>query len=170
MKRLFPLLVVSLLSAACGDAPTTSDVNVAEPKDAALLAAGEEVTLDVPYGGCPTDAQATCNLHHPLVETTPTAWCQYEACFEMSYGEEVKVVAADELGAFPKMWHVWHEGTMEPAGSSPCLLTRRGSKTNVEFPGNRCRADLTIGENLYYEHFASNPTNGCLAWLECKQR
>lgn len=171
MKRLFPVLVVSLLSAACGDAPTISDVNVAKPKDAALLAAGEEVTLDVPYGNCPTveEGQLLCKAYHGD-EAVLNSYCTYEACFEMSYGEEVRVVAADELGAFPRTWFVWGMG--DDISYSSCYLTSQTHKTRIEIPPDkippRCRISLEFPEFHYGEHFVSNPTNGCLGWLECK--
>jgi len=168
MKRLFPILVVSLLSAACGDAPTTSDVNVAEPKDAALLTAGDEVTVDVPYGNCPTveQAQFLCYLHESAVLTS---YCTYEACFEMSYGEEVSVVAADELGAFPRTWFMWGMGY--DVSYSSCSLTLKQHKTRIEIPldPSFCYVSLEFPEFNYSEHFASDPASGCLGWFECKK-
>jgi hypothetical protein len=130
----------------------------------AQQAEGEDATL---YGTCP-DPVVACRLFHgPNI--IATAWCAFEDCFEMSYGSEARVVAADEWGDFPKMFFVWHEGTMTPGGI-PCILKERGHKTRVEIPETeiRCSAKLETIEHLYYEHFVSNPKSGCLAWLECK--
>lgn len=128
--------------------------------------------VDDPYASCPWDPPAfaalSCATYHP--GSTMTAYCALGACFEMTYGDEVRLVAADELGAFPKVWFAWHEGVIAPsAGLTPCVLTNRGNKTRLEIPVIRCAVALTTAEHLYYLHFASNPTNGCLGWVECKQ-
>lgn len=166
MKRVFPLLVAPLVAAACGDVATPSDLNVPEPGNAAPVAAGEEVTPDVTYGGCPPSPQEYCAAFHS--GSTALSWCTFEACFEMSYGGEIRVVAADELGPFPRTWFVWGWGDLLYAS---CTLTPKQHKTRVEIPDGRtnCRFQLEIGDYWYHEHFASNPTSGCLAWLECGQ-
>lgn len=125
--------------------------------------------VDAAYGGCPTDAQDTCNFYHP--GSVATGYCVYGACFEMSRGEVVRVVAADGMGAFPSVWFAWHERAVAPTGTSSCAVTRRGNKTRVEIPApnNRCSLDLTTDGYVYHELFASNAISGCLAWLECRQ-
>jgi hypothetical protein len=125
------------------------------------------------YGNCPTDGDALCRLYHG-VESRATRWCTYDTCFEMNYGDEIRVVAADERGDFPRTWFTWSEERLThlPGTPYPCDLTREGkTKTRVEIPepGFRCTAALSTGEDLYHEHFASNPTSGCLAWIECKE-
>jgi hypothetical protein len=117
------------------------------------------------YANCPTDADAVCRLYHGAYSHA-TGYCVYEACFEISKGAEVKVVAADELGDFPKLWLVWHEGTMTPHS---CVLREQRRKTKVQIPGDKCYADLDINGRLYHEHFASNETTKCLGWVECTE-
>lgn len=151
--------------AACREGTTESEGSglrpgaVAEPRWA----------LDASYGGCPIDEQATCTLYHP--GSTVSGYCAYGACFEMSHGEAIRVVAADELGAYPKVWFAWHQGMVTPTGSPACVMTQRGNKTRVEIPApnQRCSMDLTTDGYVYHELFASNTSRGCLAWLECKQ-
>ncbi len=122
------------------------------------------------YGGC-APPNYYCQLFHPGTEVT--GFCAYESCFEMSYGAESRVVAADESGDYPKKFFVWHDGEMTPppAGWISCELTNQRHKTRTEIPEDqiRCTADLRTTENLYHEHFASNPANRCLGWVECKE-
>jgi hypothetical protein len=145
--------------AACAD--TATDLVINEPR--------------YQYQNCPPAeaAPALCELFHPeAVAIEATAFCIYADCFEMSYGEATRVVAADELGAFPKMWFAWTKAEMvAQAGDPPCVLSQRGNKTRAEIPDGaiRCRADITFGDYVYHEHFASDHFTGCLAWLECKE-
>ena len=119
------------------------------------------------YANCPTNAQQLCDLFH--TGTTPKNYCMYQECFDMSYAEEGRLVAADERGFFPKTWFMWHSGTLAPSGLFPCNVTRSGNKDRVEIAGVRCQSTLTTSGHLYYEHFVSNPTTGCLGWIECQQ-
>jgi hypothetical protein len=101
---------------------------------------------------------------------TATAYCMYGECFEMNYGELVRVVAADERGEYPRTWFAWGDATLEGIGAPGCVLTQERKKTRVEIPADdiRCKARATVGTNTYHEHFASDPTKQCLGWLECK--
>ena len=127
------------------------------------------------YGNCP-NPYTFCHFYHP--ESEMTGFCGYEACFEInSSADGVSAVrAADDSGDFPKTWSVWHEGTLEPAGTYPCLLTGKENKSRVhirdEYVPPKCRVDLLTndGHYKYHEHFASNPSTGCLGWVECKER
>ena len=122
--------------------------------------------------GCP-DPAAFCEYAHP--GSILTGYCANEEigekpCFDVSYGEEIRVVAADRLGDFPLLWFVWHKGDMVPEGIYPCELTGK-HKTRVIIPEpiSTCRADLVIGNYVYHEHFVSSPNTGCLGWVECRQ-
>jgi hypothetical protein len=131
------------------------------------------------YGGCPTPPEVVCGLlHSHAVGLVATGYCVYGQCFEMSYGERVRVVAADGLGPFPKTWFVWPDkhSTDQLTNTYPgdqCSLTIQRNKTRVDIPDSnpipRCKAELKVGPYLYHEHFASNPASGCLAWLECRE-
>jgi hypothetical protein len=151
--------------AACREGTTESVASGLRPG----AVAGPRWVMDAAYAGCPTDVQDTCTYYHP--GSTVSGYCAYGACFEMSYGEAIRVVAADELGAFPTVWFAWHRSTVAPTGALPCVVTQRGNKTRVDIPapGQRCSVDLVAGETTYHEMFASNPLSGCLAWVECKQ-
>jgi hypothetical protein len=181
MKRLILLPLVALVSSACGELPTPSDPNVSEPEDAALVTAGKDATLgmtDLVYGGCPTPEQV-CTGFHADEGAVPTGWCAYGDCFGMTAhgefrraAEEIKVIAGDELGAFPEMWFGWHDGTLWPPEgfSFPCVLTDSGNKTRITYPegANKCIAVLETSQHFSYEHFVSNPVTGCLGWVECR--
>jgi hypothetical protein len=102
---------------------------------------------------------------------TATGYCLYDDCFEITYGELVKVVAADEQGEFPSTWFAWGDATLTATGLGQCLLQQEGKKkTRVDIPADkiRCKAVATVGDYLYNEHFASNPASQCLGWIECK--
>ncbi len=123
------------------------------------------------YGNCPEDPNAVCSYFHGG-GAEATGVCTYGECFDMSYGEAARVVAADELGAFPSTFFLWTEGA-DPVGTFhfPCVLTKQGQKkTRVQLPEGSplCAASLQLGTYSYYEHFSSDPQVGCLAWLECK--
>ena len=120
------------------------------------------------YGVCPDGNQA-CSLFHP--GSVMTSFCLFRDCFEMSYADEGRVVAADELGFFPKTWFAWNSGTLTPGAGISCNLAKSGNKTRIEIPAgqSKCSADLTTLEHLYHWHIVSNPTTGCLAWLECRE-
>jgi hypothetical protein len=102
---------------------------------------------------------------------TPTGYCLYGDCFEVTSGELVKVVAADEEGEFPSTWFAWGDATLTGAGNPACLLKQEGKKkTRVEIPAGyiRCKAVATVGAYTYSEHFASRAETQCLGWIECK--
>ena len=107
---------------------------------------------------------------------TTTAYCANQDCFDVNVSSEseIKVVADDESGDFPKTWFVWHKGVMTQAGSSPCDFKKKSKshgKTPVNIPDTKCRVDVKTNGHLYHEHFLSNPdpTKKCLGWVECKQ-
>lgn len=120
------------------------------------------------YGNCP-DPQLVCTTYHE--NSIATASCGYEACFEMNYGESIRLTVADDEGPFPQNWHVWHTAMVY---SASCLLTQSGSsaKTKLGIPGSpslpRCYLTVQTSEHTYFEHFASNPLTGCLGWVECR--
>ena len=119
------------------------------------------------YGHCP-DPAVVCELFHP--GSILTGFCEDGACFEMSYGSELRLVAADDLGPFPKIWFAWPQGSMNGSGPFPCNVTQQNkNKTVVEIPALRCQADLVTDNATYHEHFASNPNTGCLGWVECRE-
>ena len=124
------------------------------------------------FAGCPP-AALICSYYHP--GSIVTGSCEGDQCLEVNYGGGIKVVAGDDSGDFPRMWFAWHEGTMTlPQGLVPCELRekqlKKSVKTRLEIPegGARCSVDVMVGEHLYYEHFASNPTSQCLGWVECE--
>ena len=161
MTRRFLCAIVPLLLAACGsDVPTSiGRLPVSVTTDA----------LTTSYGGCPASATAFCSAFHAGSE--PTAWCAYDGCFEMTSGGEVRVVAADEQGPFPRTFFVWTDHSLTPTALEGCVLTEKHNKTRVDLPdgGTRCAASLTTSEYVYFEHFASNPISGCLGWIECRR-
>ncbi len=130
--------------------------------------------------GSLTPTQA-CQLYHPYAPgLLGTAYCLGDDCFYMSYGERIRVVAADELGDFPQTWFVWTragEDLVNTGGSEECLLSGNANNTwdhnRINIPPentrHRCKAELETGGYLYHEHFASNPTTRCLGWLECRE-
>ena len=152
--------ILPLLLTACGsDTPTS------------IAREAVTVTPDVlttSYAGCPADEVAFCAAFH--LGSEPIAWCTYEGCFEMTAAEEVRVVAADEQGLFPRTFFVWTDHSLAPTALEGCVLTKKGHKTRVDLPdgGTRCAASLTTSEYVYFEHFASNPASGCLGWIECR--
>jgi hypothetical protein len=88
----------------------------------------------------------------------------------MNRGVDVRIVAADELGNFPKRWFAWTNGQAITTGFG-CALTKSGNKIRVEIPAalSRCSFDLFTNGYVYHEHFGSNPESGCLVWLECQE-
>ena len=156
-RRVLCAILPLLLAACTSDAPTS--VN-----QAPVSVTGD--ILPASYGQCPLEY---CSLAHPGSETS--AYCTYEGCFEMTYSPELRVVAADEQGPFPRTFFVWTDRSLTPSGAIPCILTERGTKIRVDLPAGatRCRADVTTDEYLYFEHFSSNPRSGCLGWVECRE-
>lgn len=154
-------------------APACS-IDSSGPLQPTPLATAVALQLDDVYASCPYEAAElatrTCSTYHP--GSTITGYCFLDTCFEMSYGDELRFVAADELGPFPGTWFAWHNGSITPAaGFIPCGLTTSGRKTRLEIPtpGTRCAVAFSTAEHLYFEHIASNPTSGCLGWVECKK-
>jgi hypothetical protein len=132
--------------------------------------------VDDPYASCPFVEHPevlmalTCSTYHP--GSTVTGGCGSGVCFEMSFGGELRMVAADEHGVFPGTWFAWHEGVIgQPSGLIPCIVTTNGKKTRLEIPipGVRCAVTLTTAEHVYVEHIASDPISGCFGWVECRQ-
>lgn len=119
-------------------------------------------------GPCP-DPYTYCAMAHP--GSIPTGYCAYGACFEMSYGGEVRVVAADDSGDFPRKWFIWHKDLIKSVGGSCTSTFQNKNKIRVDIPEERikCRLDWETSEYLYHEHFASNPATGCLGWVECRE-
>jgi hypothetical protein len=33
----------------------------------------------------------------------------------------------------------------------------------------KCKTERLIGNQLFHEHFASNPTTRCLVWMQCRE-
>lgn len=133
---------------------------------------------DATYGDCgfsTSDLTAACRFYHPSsVGLVGTAYCLGEDCFDMNYGDHIRVVAGDDSGAFPDKWFAWpDEAPLDNTYPGiPCLLdqNKNTTKTQITFPGTyRCKAEQRIAPFLYHEHFASNPMTRCLGWLECRE-
>lgn len=125
------------------------------------------------YGAC-ADPATACEYYFP--GSTPTGFCGYEACFEMNYGPQMRLLVIGGSN-YPRQWLTWHEGQF--AGGGSCILRKDRQlkhfvRTTVEIPSNapnhKCRVDLVTPDHLYHEEFVSNPASGCLAWLECKEQ
>lgn len=141
-------------------------------------ACGEELTrstvtaprLDVAYRNCPTPATAgaACRAFHGENSVFTGSYCAYEGCFQISYGTGLRLVAADELGPFPRQWNAWLDGTVV---GGYCNLVSRNKLTHVLIPDGltKCTVNLGVNGQVYHEHFASNPTLGCLGWMECTE-
>ena len=124
------------------------------------------------YLPCPDPAIFCPLFHGPTAEFVggcDASGYYAPSCFEMSYAEAARVVAADEQGDFPTTLFVWPEAEMVPWGSA-CTLTHSGKKTRLELRVGytRCAASLVVGDYVYYEHFASNPESGRVCWGECR--
>lgn len=159
-NALIPLVVCAVV-AACNEVPDPTDTTAPAPAFS--------------YGspGCFPGMTATqvCQYFHGP-SSTATAYCLYGDCFEMTNGEAVRVVAADERDEYPGTWFTWGDCTLTTAfATEPCLLTQEGKKkTRIEIPtgATRCLTSAVLGSHRYFEHFASNPISQCLGWLECK--
>jgi hypothetical protein len=168
ITRALPVTVFLMIGfQACGLDPTATD----DPASVPSFDASPQV--EGPYESCPYApadlAARTCATYHP--GSVVNTFCFGGTCFEMNFGGEARLVAADELGAFPTTFFAWHQGVIAPpAGLIPCLFMERGNKTRINIPAQRlCAVSLTTDQHLYYWHFASNPISGCLGWVECRQ-
>ncbi|WP_185244765.1 hypothetical protein [Citrifermentans bremense] len=123
------------------------------------------------FAACP-DPQLVCQIYHP--GSTMTGYCAYADCFDMSYGEEVRLVAGDDEGLFPRRWKMWnkHAADITQWGDFPCNIEPNGSKTKIWIPegDTKCSVKLnSSNSSIFYEHFAANPLSGCLGWVECRE-
>lgn len=123
--------------------------------------------------GCPTDLNAVCRVNDGPTAFWSGGGCIYGQCFEMSYGEAGRAHTMGDETLFPRQFFVWTPGApTAPTGVGviPCEIQKNGNKWRVEIPtgNNRCKVQVTVGEQVYFEHFVSNPATSCLAWLECK--
>jgi len=159
-------VLLTVGTAACGVDPSGIDDSTME------VPAVVSSQWQGPYEACPlapADLAAAACTYHP--GSAVNAYCPGGECFKMNYGGEARLVAADELGVFPKTFFAWHEGATTPVGLNACLVRERGNKTRIDIPAelSRCVLRLTTAQHLYYWHFVSNPSNGCMGWAECKQ-
>ena len=88
---------------------------------------------ELQYGNCP-DPAAFCAATHP--GTVPAGMCGYEECFDMNYGEYLRLMPLQNQGPFPKTWKVWHSRVPDSSayGALGCQLQRSGNKTLVTIP------------------------------------
>ncbi len=125
------------------------------------------------FAQCPNPIDYCTKAHG--TKSVATKFCTGEECFYVNCGgeSEIRVVADDESGDFPKTWFVWHKGEMTPAGTFQCELKKKQpsghGKTPVKIIDKKCRADLNTNGHIYHEHFVSNPDTKCLGWVECKE-
>jgi hypothetical protein len=128
------------------------------------------------FAECPT-AQSLCAFWPPLIvgsEGTPTHWCTGFDCFDMNYAEEGKLVAGDDEGPYPRMWHSWISGVMSNVSCDK--LDYLGAKKNVghiriKLPDAlHCTVKVETDDHLYLWFFASipYPDASCLGWAECQ--
>lgn len=99
-----------------------------------------------------------------------TGYCLGADCFEMKYAEEARVVAADEEGDYPLIWHAWHSGElMQINNSLACNFERSGKKSKIQIPKYppHCVVWLATENHDYIWFFASDPEKQCLGWVEC---
>lgn len=126
------------------------------------------------YGLCPP-AQLICDYYH-AGQAELTSYCNGFDCFEMTYFEQARTVAADGEGIFPRTFMVWMADKTETPytgwTSSPCQVEPSGNKFKIKIPEGStiCGAGLMTPGAVYYWHVASNPVTGCLGIGECKQQ
>jgi hypothetical protein len=125
------------------------------------------------YGACPA-AEAICYYYHGPAAVV-TNYCNGFDCFEMTYFEQARVVAADEEGVFPRTFMAWFTDKRSATpwiswSTIPCVIQRSGNKFKLKLPegSNICGAGMLTPEAAYYWHAASDPTTGCLGIGECK--
>jgi hypothetical protein len=136
---------------------------------AAALVLGSMPLLAVGQG-CPNPASFCIAAHGPAA--TVSGGCAYADCFDMSYSEVSRAIAVggDET-LFPTRFHLWTSGPFIPSSVGfACGVQPSGNKLKIEIlpPDTKCAGRVPMGDYVFYEHFASNPASGCLAWLECK--
>lgn len=163
---LFGWTLMSLL----GTVPTAfvSAEDLSNPACAAKETASAE-----DYGPCPDLALVCWYYHGP--DALPLGGCSGIGCFDMTYFEQARVVAADDEGLFPRTFKAWfadRASTPYTAWTAfPCEVEKSGNKWKLNIPEGltRCGAGLMTPEAVYYWHLASNPVTGCLAVGACKQ-
>ena len=142
-----------------------------ESEQSRFLASQDASPLD--YGTCPPP-EAICYYYHGE-EAEPTNYCTGFDCFEMTYFEQARAVAADEEGVFPRTFMAWLTDKTETPytawADTPCEVQSSGNKFKLKIPEGStiCGAGLMTPEAVYYWHAASNPVTGCLGIGECKQ-
>ena len=125
-------------------------------------------------GQCPTDPQPTCEYFAYVIGYEAIAWGNYcigPQCFDMNYGAEMRIVAVDDEGLFPKTWHVWTGGEVfnTPGGIACEEIRPTGNHDKIVIPeGLHCSFFLQTDNHLYLELLVSYPETGCLGWLECE--
>jgi len=120
-------------------------------------------------GSCPDPVWA-CHYFNGST-ATPTGGCLFAECFDMSYSEASRAIAVggDET-LFTKKFHLWTSGTNAVPVGTACTADASGNKWKIALGPTavKCQVAVSTPDAVYYEHFVSNPTTGCLAWLECK--
>ncbi len=124
------------------------------------------------FAECPT-AEWVCDYWPPFLNYEPgipTQWCEGEDCLEMNYNEGARLVAVDDEGPYPKMWHIWATG--EVTNFSCENLRFLGAKKNVghlsiNMPDQLHCAMKLKADGSYLWFFASIPES-CFGWVECQ--
>ncbi len=170
MKRVCLLMLVVVALASYAFAPHTSVLAFQEPT----------------YGDCKMSTYKNlteiCGLYHAGAPgLVGTASCLGEDCFTEHEGYEVAVAADGKPGDFPATWLV----KVKPQGGKLDVTTYTGDQCVLPDKGrdvgkgvhiglsttnpHRCKVERVVGEHLYHDHFASNSTTKCLAWIECRE-
>lgn len=123
------------------------------------------------------DVTAMCKAFHP--NAVGTAYCLGGDCFKEHDGQHVSVAAENSGEKFPKIWFAWvKKGELTDSyPGDKCVLPpegkRSGKGVRIEIPATkrRCKTELVLGNQLFHEHFASNPdpSRRCLVWMECRE-
>ncbi len=118
-----------------------------------------------------------CQAFHP--NAVGTAYCLGEDCFKEHVGQHISVVADNSGQKFPKIWFasVKKGELTDKYPGDKCGLPpegkRSGDGVRIEIPAAkiRCKTELKLDNQLFHEHFASNPnpTRRCLIWMECRE-
>jgi hypothetical protein len=138
-----------------------------------LIASSLALTSNYLMAQCP-NPEYLCGYYHP--GSMVTGYCILDDCFTKSHAAAVSVVAADDEGLYPRRWNMWLKDDHETylTGSFYCSFDRKNKKIKVWIEGPDpalpiCRLDLESEVYKFYEHFGSNPSSGCLGWLECTE-